>query len=434
MRIIYILIASLAMSCTATASANTFKTEKWLTKNGVQVIFYQAMEVPMLDVSLAFAAGSAYDGEQYGLSSFTSRIINQGNAGKDASSIAETLADTGAQFDIETLRDMTVLNLRTLTSKEALAQSTGTFAQIINHPDFPDEAFDREKQQLLMAIKQSQESPDEVANLDFFKTLYHNHPYGHPVNGTQKTISTITKQQLMAFYKRYYVASNATLVIVGAIGKPQAEQLADKLTKELLRGETAATIAKALQLSNAETINIPFPSSQTILRLGQIGINHQNPDYFPLIVGNYILGGGALVSRLATEVREKRGLTYGVDSQFVPMPGEGPFLISLSTKTSQAADALKITQDTLSLFVKNGPNPQELADAKKYLTGSYPLSLASNRNIANLLLRMNFYHLPDNYLDTYVMRINAVTDEQIKLAFKQQVNPDKLLLVMVGRS
>lgn len=186
--------------------------------------------------------------------------------------------------------------------------------------------------------------------------------------------------------------------------------------------------------SNAEQINIPFPSSQTVVRLGQIGIDHHNPNYFPLIVGNYILGGGALVSRLGVEVREKRGLTYGVDSQFVPMPGEGPFIISLSTKNDQATNALDITHHTLNRFISNGPSKEELDSAKKYLTGSFPLSLSSNRNIAGLLLRMAFYHLPENYLDTYVQRINAVTHDQIRQAFKEQVNPDKLLLITVGQS
>ena len=434
MRHLNALITALIVLCAQNVSANTFKTEKWLTKNGVQVVFYQAMEVPMLDISMAFAAGSAYDGTQYGLSALTAHLMNQGNGGKDATAVAEALADTGAQFDAETSRDMTVFSLRTLTSKDALEQSTQVFNQIINHPDFPDEAFENEKQQQLMAVEQVDESPDDVASLNFFKTLYQEHPYAHPVNGTIPTLSDITKKQVVEFYKHYYVANNALLVMVGALDNKQAHQLAEQLTQDLPQGKSAGTIPKANQLSNAEQINIPFPSSQTVVRLGQVGIDHHNPNYFPLIVGNYILGGGALVSRLAVEVREKRGLTYGVDSQFVPMPGEGPFIISLSTKNDQATNALDITHNTLSRFISNGPSKEELDSAKKYLTGSFPLSLASNRNIAGLLLRMAFYHLPDNYLDTYVQRINAVTHDEIKQAFKEQVNPDKLLLVTVGQS
>ncbi|MCL9685217.1 M16 family metallopeptidase [Legionella maioricensis] len=428
------LITAVILSISHQALGNTFKTEKWLTNNGVQVVFYQAMEVPMLDISIAFAGGSAHDGNQYGLSALTTHMINQGNSGKNATAIAEALADTGSQFDAETSRDMVTLSLRTLTRKEALPQSITTFNQIINHPDFPDEAFEQEKKQLLMAIEQADESPDEIANIAFFQALYKQHPYAHPVNGTKATMSAINKKQVIEFYKRYYVASNAVLVMVGAIDSPKAHQLAEQLTQDMPKGTPATMVVKAAQLTKAEDIHIPFPSSQTIVRLGQIGIDHQNPNYFPLMVGNYILGGGALTSRLAIEVREKRGLTYGVSSQFTPMPGNGPFIISLSTKNNQATNALKITQDTLRSFIDNGPNAQELEAAKQYLTGSFPLSLASNRAIASLILRMAFYHLPDNYLDNYVAKINAVTIDEIKQAFKQQVNPDKLLLVTVGRS
>ncbi|CEG55867.1 M16 family metallopeptidase [Legionella fallonii] len=434
MRIFSALITAIIIGLSHQTFANTFKTEKWQTANGVHVVFYQAMEVPMLDVSLAFAAGSAYDGKQYGLSALTTHMLNQGNAGKDATAIGQALADTGSQFDAEVSRDMVILNLRTLTKKDAMNQSLNTFSKIINHPDFPDEAFEQEKKQQLMAIEQADESPDDVANIHFFKALYQQHPYAHPVNGTTATVGTLNKQQVVNFYKQYYVASNATLVLVGAIDNSQAHQIAEQLTQELPKGLPAATVAKANQLTKAENIHVEFPSSQTVVRLGQIGIDHQNLHYFPLMVGNYILGGGSLVSKLAIEVREKRGLTYGISSQFTPMPGYGPFIISLSTKNNQAANALKIATDTLRQFINEGPNKQELDAAKQYLTGSFPLSLGSNRTIANLLLRMAFYHLPDDYLDRYIAHINAVTTEDVKQAFKQQVNPDILLLITVGRS
>lgn len=285
-----------------------------------------------------------------------------------------------------------------------------------------------------MAIEQRQESPEEVANLHFFQALYQQHPYAHPVNGTAKTVNAINRSQIIEFNKRYYVAKNAILVMVGAINSETAHQLANQLTRELPEGHSAPPIPQAAQLTQAETINIPFPSSQTVIRLGQIGIDHHVPNYFPLIVGNYILGGGALVSRLAIEVREKRGLTYGIDSQFVPMSGKGPFLISLSTKNKQTKNALDIIQDVLRTYINKGPTDEELNAAKQYLTGSFPLSLSGNRSIANILLRMTFYHLPENFLDTYTARINAVTSEQVRQAFQQQVNPDKLLLLTVGKS
>ena len=140
-----------------------------------------------------------------------------------------------------------------------------------------------------------------------------------------------------------------------------------------------------------------------------------------------------MVSRLAHELREKRGLTYGVYSQFSPMPSLGPFLISFSTKTSQTKTAIDVTRETVSAFIQNGPDEHELVAAKQYLTGSFPLSLASNRSIADMLLKIAFYNLPDDFLRTYVDHINAVKTEHIKLAFQQLIVPNKLLQITVGK-
>ncbi|MDI9818683.1 MULTISPECIES: pitrilysin family protein [unclassified Legionella] len=433
MRNLFAFAVLLIISLPQTVQANSFITKKWQTANGARIVFYQAMEVPMLDIKVAFAAGSAYDGKQFGLSALTTELLNQGSAGLDATAIAEKLANTGAQYNGESSRNMVMLSLKTLTSQEALKQSVDIFTLLISKPDFLQEAFIREKSQQLMTIAQSQESPDNVANIAFFKTLYRDHPYGHPVNGTEESVKALEIDHIRNFYKRYFVSSNAVIVMVGAIDENKARQLAEQLTRHLPKGQPAPAIPKAEKLKTSEKIALHFPSSQTVLRLGQIGIDHHTPDYFPLTVGNYILGGGALVSRLANEVREKRGLTYGVSSQFMPMPGDGPFLISLSTQNKQAGTALKVTEDTLGKFIRQGPDEQELIAAKQYLTGSFPLSLASNDNIANMLLRIAFFHLPDDYLDTYMANISAVTTEKIKKAFQEQVQPDVMLLVSVGK-
>lgn len=427
------LIAGLVLSSTQPLYANNFKTQQWKTSQGARVVFYQAQEVPMLNVSIAFAAGSAYDGNQFGLSTLTTNLMNQGSAGMDATKVAENLADTGAQFVSENSRDMVALSLKTLTKADAMKKALKTFAAIVTKPDFPKDAFEREKNQQLLSIAQTQESPDEVANQLLFKKLYLDHPYAHSINGTKETVMAMSSADVRNFYKRYFVSANAVIVIVGAVDTVTAHRIAEQITAGLAQGEPAPAIPKALPLPAGEKVAVDFPSSQTMLRLGEIGIDHHAPDYFPLTVGNYILGGGALVSILSHEVREKRGLTYGVTSQFMPMPGNGPFIISLSTENKEAATALKVTQDTLANYLQNGPSEKELADAKQYLMGSFPLSLASNASIANMMLRIVFYNLPADYLDTYVDRINAVTTAEIKQAFQKQIHPDKMLVIAVGK-
>ena len=419
---------------TAQAIALPLKTKKWNTDNGGKVVFYQADEVPMLDIYVAFAAGSAYDGKYFGLSALTTNLLNQGDGNLDATQVAEALDQTGAQFNAENSRDMALFHLRTLTSDEALSQASKIFSLILNKPQFRQEAFYREKNQLLALVAQTEESPDEVANMAFFNKLYVNHPYAHPINGTQDSVRNIQSWQPRDFYKHYFVGSNAIIVMVGAIDQKTARQLADSIVGTLPKGEPVPPIAVADPLKSPEKITVIFPSSQTILRIGQLGINHQNPNYFPIQVGNYILGGGSMVSQLATEIREKKGLSYNVNSQFIPMPANGPFIISLSTKTTQVNEALTITQTTLNNFLKNGPSEKELVEAKQYLAGSFSLSLASNSSIAAMLLRIAFYKLPDNYLDTYVAQIENVSTKDIKAAFDDLIKPEQLLQVTVGKS
>ena len=428
-----LIIALFGLTTSPSLMAKTFETSLWHTKNGAQVIFYQAMEVPMIDISVAFTAGSAYDGPAFGISALTTKLLNQGSRGININAMAKQIAATGAQFEATSNKDMVVLNLKSLAAPNNLKKATELFSTLISHPDFPVASFAREKKQQLMSIAQSQESPDEVANQTFFRLLYKKHPYGHPSIGDRETVNLLTIEQVHHFYNQFFVASNAVVVLVGAIDQSTAEQLAETLTKDLPKGHPAPAIPTTEALTEEINVEVPFATSQTILRLGQLGIDHQNSNYFPLQVGNYILGAGTLVSRLAQELREKRGLTYGVSSQFSPIPGKGPFLISFSTRHRQAKNAIKLAREVLASFVKTGPNEAELLAAKQYLTGSFPLSMNSNRSIANMLLKIAIYHLPNDYLQTYIDHINAVTTEEIKKAFQQVIAPDKLLEVAVGK-
>jgi zinc protease len=414
--------------------AATYKTQQWQTKNGVRVVFYPAKEVPILDISLAFAAGSAYDGNQFGLSALTTELLNQGSSGLTAGKIAEKIENTGGQYTAESSRDMINLRLRTLSSQAALAEATHALSLIINQPDFPEDAFNRQKNLQLMSIKQIQESPEEIANQTFFQALYGDHPYAHPIIGDATHVNALTREHVLNFYHHYFVGKNAVLVLVGAISDEDAHQLAETLVAKLPEGESAPPVPLAAPLKKAESIQITFPSSQTMIRIGQLGITHQNPHYFALQVGNTILGGANLVSKLAIELREKRGLTYGAYSQFSPMPGNGPFIISFSTRNKQAAEASRLTREILVSFIKDGPSEAQLEATQKFMTGSFPLSLASNQSIAEILLKIAFYHLPNDFLGTYLNHVNAVTVADVKQAFQAQISPNNLLDVSVGKN
>ncbi|WP_367606335.1 M16 family metallopeptidase [Legionella sp. W05-934-2] len=424
---VFFLITNIAHSLPLTA-------ESWLTENGMKVVYYKAPQVPMVVLKMGFPAGSAQDEALFGLASVTNQLIGEESSSSDATEIAERFADVGAQFSTFADRTMAGINLKSLSKSDALLPAVDNLANLLSNFHVSEGTFKRVQQQQLVAIRASQQDANEVANMVFFQSLYGDHPYAHSVDGTLETVSALTQPQIERFFNQHYGAKGATLVLVGDLDKKTAEQLATKLSKALPQAEATYKVNKATPHKNGRLVKRAFPSSQTIIRMGQLGIDYHSPDMFPLKVGNYILGGGLLVSRLAFEVREKRGLSYGVGSQFVPMPAIGPFLISLSTKQSQADQAIQVTESVTENFIKHGPTDQELKEAKQYLVGSFPLSLASNDKIATMMLRIHFFSLPNDYLLTYRDKINEVTSEQVRQSMAKQLKPEQMLRVEVGQT
>ena len=221
-------------------------------------------------------------------------------------------------------------------------------------------------------------------------------------------------------------------MIVGDASLRQAKKISEQLVGQLPEAAAATALAPVPVVVKEREQRLAFPASQSHVFMGQPGVARGDPDYFPLYVGNYIFGGGGLVSRLSEEVREKNGLSYSVYSYFLPLRQPGPFTIGLQTKNSQTDQALQLVRRLLDEFVAQGPSEQELIAAKKHITGSFPLRLDSNGKIAENLAVISFYGLPLTYLDDFISRVEAVTVEQIRDAFKRRVHPDKMVTVTVG--
>ncbi|MEM1243289.1 MAG: pitrilysin family protein [Pseudomonadota bacterium] len=403
----------------------------WQTPQGLKVYFDQIKQLPMLDIVIAFNAGSSRDGKNFGLANFTSSMINEGAGNLNADAIAAQFANLGVIFTSSTNRDMTSLSLRSLTKAEVLQPALKLFTTLLSKPTFPQKAFARTQRILADAIQAKLQSPGTIATDNFFKLIYQNYPYAHPVIGTTDSIAKITAQQLKAFHQRYYVAKNATLAIVGDITREQAQAIAAQISKALPSGAAAAPLA-APKSAAKKSLNIKYPSTQTAIRIGQIGVTRSNPNYVALVVANYILGGDSS-SRLFHVVREKNGLSYGVGSALVPYAQNGPFLIYLQTKDKQTPKAIKVTQSVVEKFVKNGITQKELTLAKDYLTGNLPLQLASNSQIANYLALVGRYNLPVNYLPDLIDKIKTISVEDVNQALKQSIFPKKMVIVTVGK-
>ncbi|MEE9326824.1 MAG: pitrilysin family protein [Cocleimonas sp.] len=411
--------------------------EHWTTEAGLRIYYVHVAELPMLDMRLTFAAGSAYDKDNLGISTMTTSMLNKSAAGLNADQIAEAFESVGAEFSTGSARDMAWVSLRTLTFDDQMNSAIDNWQKVIEKPSFPEADFARLKKQALVGLQAQKQSPGSIASKAFYKNLYGDHPYSQPQTGTEETIIALKVEDLKAFYKRYFVNNNGQLALVGSIDKKQAEKIAEQISKALLtggrgKGEKAESIPEVKPLTEAKVVHIPFPSSQAHVMIGQPGNKRGDKDYFTLYLGNHDLGGSGFTSRLMKEVRVKRGLSYSVYSYFIPMKENGPFMLGLQTKLSQTDEAIKVAREVIETFQKDGPSEEQLKASKVNIIGGFPLRTASNDDIIGYLAMIGFYGLPLDYLNTFTDKIEDITREQVVDAFKRRLHTDKLLTVIVG--
>ena len=406
------------------------KIEHWVSPSGAKVYFVESRVLPMLDVQVDFIAGSMFDpAGKSGVAALTRGSLDLGAGERDETAIAEQLADIGANLGGGADTDRSSVSVRTLSARDKRDPALETLRAVIQQPRFDAAIFEREQGRTIAGLKEAMTQPGSIAGKAFWGALYPAHPYGQ--QATPESVAAVTRDDLVAFHARYYTASNASITLVGDISRSEAEKIAENLVAKLPKGEAVALPA-APQAPKGSTIKLAHPASQAHVYIGLPAIERGNPDFFPLVVGNYTLGGGGFVSRLMKEVRDKRGYAYSVYSYFAPMRQAGPFQIGLQTKRSQANDAIKVAREVLDGFVKEGPSEEELAAAKANLTGSFPLRLDSNKKILDNVTMIAFYGMPLDYLDHYQEKVQAVTVDDVKQAFSRRVRPADLITVTVA--
>ncbi len=430
-RIFSVVCTLLGLTVASAARAGP-KIETWETTRGARVLFVAAPDLPILDVRLVLDAGSARDGKRSGLASLTADLLTQGAGEWDADTVAERIESVGAEFSANAARDMATLSLRTLTEKSALDKALETAAKSLSEPRFGQTDFERVRKNRLVALRQDEQNPRTVGSKVLYRKVFDDHPYASDPAGTLETVSAMRREDLMEFHRRYYVAGNAMVAIVGALAREQAKDMAERLTAGLDTGEPPPALPPVPEPSAPILERLSFPSTQTHIFVGQPGMRRLDPDYFPLYVGNHILGGSGLVSLLMDEVRKKRGLSYSVYSHFFPMSERGPFLMGLQTRNDQADQARQVLMDTVRRFREEGPPEDELATAIKHITGGFPLRIASNSKVVNYLVVIGFYGLPLDYLDRFSERVSKVRAEQIRDTFSRRIHPDRFATVIVG--
>lgn len=406
------------------------KIETWKAPSGAKVFYVAARALPILDVQVDFPAGSPFDpAEKPGVAGLTRSLLDNGADGMDEDAIARKLADLGAHIGGGHDGERASVTLRTLSEADKSGPALAIMATVMRAPTFPAEVVERERARAIAGLKDALTRPDTIAGRAFVGALYGSHPYAR--QSTPESLATIERADLVDFHRRHYVAGRAVVTIVGDVDRAGAERIAQELTAGLPTGDGPAPLPPVTLPVTGEQ-RIAHPAAQAHVLLGLPAMRRGDPDFFPLVVGNYVLGGGGFVSRLMQEVREKRGYAYSVYSYFAPNRDLGPFQIGLQTKREQVGEAMKVVDEVLKKFLAEGPTADELKAAKANVVGSFPLRLDSNRKILENVATIGFYDLPLDWLDTYRDKAAAVSIEQIRDAFARRVRPENMMTVVVG--
>jgi len=417
--------------------------EHWTQASGVQVFLAQSHGIPMLDVQIDFDAGSRRDpAAQAGLAAVTASMAGKGVLAQgdqpalDENALSEAWADLGASFGAGASQDRMSFSLRTLTYPDLLVKAIQLAARQLGESAFPPAIWQRERETLNAAIKEANTRPATLAARAFNAAVYGPHPYGFEM--TEATLARIGVQDMSAMYHDLILPCRAKVTMVGDVSRAQADGLVTQLFAHLAgpRGASACpelpAVADVVPLEQASEQHIAFDSAQAQVLIGQPGFKRDDPDYFALTVGNYILGGGGFVSRLTHEVREKRGLSYSVYSYFAPALHAGAFTLGLQTRPDQAGQAVQVSRDEVANFVAHGPTELELKAAKDNLIGGFALRVDSNRKLLDNMANMAWNKLPLDYLDTWTQQVDKVTVADIKAAFARKLHPGMMATVILG--
>lgn len=414
--------------------------EKLDSYKGAKVFLVQTKALPMVDIEISIDAGDRYDpSNKSGLADMAAGLMNYGARGDKGvwteAQIADEIADLGASIGVSAGGERTIMRIRSLSRKDLRDRAVQLAATMLSSPLYDAKILEREKQRSITNLLEAETKPEFVLDRRFKKLVYGNYPLGN--SPSVKSVSSVTVSDLMQFHKTFYRGDRIIISIVGDVDRTQAAEIAQLLLKKLPQSGPAIAALPTLRRSPIEglserEIQIPFDSQQAHIVMGMTAIERNNPDYFPLLVGNYVLGGGGFVSRLMSEVREKRGLAYSVFSYFAPGKDTGIFQAGLQTKNDQGTLALEVLSSTIAKFIADGPSVSELLAAKSNLVNGYPLRIDNNRKLLDNVSSIAWNDLPIDTMEIWTKQVEAVTLEQVTAAFQKYLAMDRMKIVVLG--
>jgi zinc protease len=404
--------------------------------NGLQVMVVLHHEQPAVSMRLLVRAGSASDpASKTGLVHLASSLLDQGTEGPKGMS-AEAFNDQidfiGGAADAGAGTDLCYLNM--VVMKDSFETGLHMLSDMARHPAFAQAEIDRQRQQLLSSLQVSLDDPGFIANAVFDRLVYGFHPYGLPQTGTPETIDRLTREDITAFHRKYFVPNNAILAVVGDVTAEEAFVAAGRVFGDWERRDVPSgkTVDPPVPARRVVIVNKP-DAVQTEVRVGNIGIPRNHPDYMAVNLAIRILGGEGS-NRLHQVLRTARGLTYSAQAHFNTFKDSGDFQAETTTRTAATGEVLRLIVDEFWRLQRERVNERELADAKAYLTGSFPLTIETPDAIALQVLNVMFYGLPMQQLQNFRERVNAVTVDDIQRVARLYLKPDQLSVVLVGNA
>ena len=414
--------------------------EKLDVYKGAKGYLVQTKALPMVDIEVSIDAGDRYDPVgKSGLADMTAALMNYGVRGDQGllneAQIADEIADLGANISLSVGGERAILRIRSLSRKDLRERAVKLAAAMLSAPTYEAKIVQREKQRTITNLLEAETKPEYVLGRSYAKSVYGNYPLAN--SPTVKSVATVNTADLVQFHKQFYRSDRMIVSIVGDVDRAEANMIVQALLRKIPQSGSAIEKLPELQRSAVEPLaqrelRIPFDSQQAHIAMGMTAVTRSNPDYFPLLVGNYVLGGGGFVSRLMSEVREKRGLAYSVFSYFAPGKDTGIFQAGLQTKGDQAALALDVMSSTIAKFIADGPTPSELLAAKSNLVNGYPLRIDNNRKLLDNVSSITWNDLPLDTMEIWTKQVEAVTLEQVTASFQKYLAMDRMRIVVLG--
>ncbi|MEK7235522.1 MAG: pitrilysin family protein [Nitrospirota bacterium] len=405
---------------------------KFVTSNGITVLVLEQHSLPIVEIHALIKAGSAQDPpDKAGLANLVASLLDEGTTTRTSKQQAEQIDFVGGALEAKASEDFTAASSRVL--KKDIDLGFTLLADMLQHPAFHKQEFERIRTQLLGEMASDNDDPGHIAMKAFNQLVFHGHPYRWPVTGTEETLSKITLADVQTFYGREYSPSQAILTIVGDVTLEQATALVQTHFGTWRKVQVAARNSKKPSPVERRTVQlIEKDLTQSTIVLGHGGLSRAHPDFYSVTVMNYILGAGGFSSRLMDSIRDKQGLAYGIMSHFDARLMPGSFWVNLQTKTETTNQAITGVLSEIKSIRDTPVSDQELAEAKSFLIGSFPLRLDSTAKLAQVLAQVEFYGLGFEYFSDYPKWIDRVTKEDVQRVAKQHLDPKRYALVVVG--